>query len=65
HDDSLEWLAEQEMQLRTGQANDALRELCLALADKVMLFCTNVRHSSSQTTTSRAWGQVMAVGASE
>ncbi|KAF8844258.1 hypothetical protein BDN67DRAFT_895006 [Paxillus ammoniavirescens] len=49
-DDSLEWLAEQEMQLRTGQANDALHELCLALADKAVLFRTNIRHSSSQAT---------------
>ncbi|KAF8833312.1 hypothetical protein BDN67DRAFT_864986, partial [Paxillus ammoniavirescens] len=62
-DDGLEWLAKQEMQLRTGQANDALHELRLALADKAVLFCTNVRHSSSQATTSRAWGRVMAVDA--
>ncbi|KIK73880.1 hypothetical protein PAXRUDRAFT_177267, partial [Paxillus rubicundulus Ve08.2h10] len=55
-DDSLEWLAEQEMQLRTGQANDTLHELHLALVDKAMLFRTNVRHSSSQATSSRAWG---------
>ncbi|KIK73510.1 hypothetical protein PAXRUDRAFT_20769 [Paxillus rubicundulus Ve08.2h10] len=55
-DDSLEWLAAQEIQLRMGQANDALHELHLALADKAMLFCTDVRHSSSQATSSRAWG---------
>ncbi|KIK80037.1 hypothetical protein PAXRUDRAFT_16006 [Paxillus rubicundulus Ve08.2h10] len=60
-DDSLEWLAEQEMQLRMGQANNTLHELCLALADKAMLFRTNVRHSSSQATSSRAWGQVTAI----
>ncbi|KIK72756.1 hypothetical protein PAXRUDRAFT_21622, partial [Paxillus rubicundulus Ve08.2h10] len=40
-DDGLEWLAEQEMQLRTGQANDTLHKLRLALADKAMLFRTN------------------------
>ncbi|KIK75478.1 hypothetical protein PAXRUDRAFT_18971 [Paxillus rubicundulus Ve08.2h10] len=55
-DDSLEWLAEQEMQLRMGQANDTLHELRLALADKAMLFRTNIRHSSSQAMSSRAWG---------
>ncbi|KIK72953.1 hypothetical protein PAXRUDRAFT_21402 [Paxillus rubicundulus Ve08.2h10] len=60
-DDGLEWLAEQEMQLRTGQANDTLHELCLALADKAMLFRTDIRHSSSQATSSRAWGQVTAI----
>ncbi|KAF8833304.1 hypothetical protein BDN67DRAFT_1017717 [Paxillus ammoniavirescens] len=55
-DDSLEWLAKQEMQLRTGQVNDALHKLHLALADRAVLFRTDVRHSSSQATTSRAWG---------
>lgn len=62
-EDGLDWLAKEEKQLRTGQANDALHELRLALADKAVLFCTDVRHASSQATTSRAWGRVMAVDA--
>ncbi|KIK75276.1 hypothetical protein PAXRUDRAFT_173297 [Paxillus rubicundulus Ve08.2h10] len=60
-DDSLKWLVEQEMQLRMGQVNNALHKLHLALADKAMLFHTDARHSSSQATSSRAWGQVMAI----
>ncbi|KAF8833724.1 hypothetical protein BDN67DRAFT_1017247 [Paxillus ammoniavirescens] len=62
-DDGLEWLAKQEIQLRTGQANDALHKLRLTLADKAVLFHTDVRHSSSQATTSRAWVRVTAVDA--
>ncbi|KIK72783.1 hypothetical protein PAXRUDRAFT_21586 [Paxillus rubicundulus Ve08.2h10] len=59
--DSLEWLAEQEMQLRTGQANDTLHKLRLALADEAVLFHTDVRYSSSQAMSSRAWGRMMAI----
>jgi hypothetical protein len=58
-----EGLLRQELRLRTGQANDALHEVCIALANKAMLFWTNVCHASSHTTTSQAWGWVNAVDA--
>lgn len=61
HSKSLEELAAQELQLRIGQANDALHELRVALIDKAMLFRTEVRHSKSQATTTRAWAKVSTV----
>jgi len=38
----LNGLVEQELQLRQGQANDALHEIWLALTDKAILFRTEV-----------------------
>ena len=54
-------LAQQELQLRTGQANDALHEIRIALADKAVLFRTDVRYASNQAKTTRAWGKVNAL----
>jgi len=39
----LETMASQELELRKGQANDALEELRLALRHKSLLFQTKVR----------------------
>lgn len=58
-----EGLASLELELRAGQANDALHEIRLALADKAVLFRTDVRHSKSQAMSTRAWGKVHAVEA--
>ena len=38
----MERLMEQELRLWTGQANDTLHEIRLALADKAVLFRTDV-----------------------
>jgi len=54
----LEGLANQELLLRQGQANDALHEIRLALADKAVLFRTEVRHGRNYTMVSRAWKKV-------
>ncbi|KAF8547467.1 hypothetical protein OG21DRAFT_1527140 [Imleria badia] len=58
-----EALIEQELRLRTGQANDALHEILMALAKKAVLFRTDVRHASSYAKTTRAWGRVNVVDA--
>ena len=54
----LEGLANQELLLWQGQANDALHEIRLALADKAVLFRTEVRHGRNYTMVSRAWKKV-------
>jgi len=51
-------LVEQELQLRQGQANDTLHEIRLGLADKVVLFLTEVRHGRNYVGTTRAWKKV-------
>jgi hypothetical protein len=58
-----EGLLWQELRLHTGQANDAFHEVRIALANKAMLFRTDVHHASSYATTSRAWERVNAVDA--
>jgi hypothetical protein len=52
-----------ELSLRVGQANDALHEIRLALADKAVLFRTEVRHAKSHAKTTRAWAKVNATDA--
>ena len=54
----LNCLIKQELQLRQGQANDALHEIRLSLADKAMLYRTDVRHGRNYTMTSRTWKKV-------
>lgn len=54
-------LAKDELELRIGQANDALHALRLSLAEKSMLFRNEVRHAKSQATTTRAWDRVRKV----
>lgn len=59
----LDSLVEQEVHLRQGQSNDALHEIHLALADKAVLFQTDVRHSRNYNMTSWAWKKVAATDA--
>ena len=54
----LNGFVEHELQLRKGQANDVLHEIQLALADKAVLFHTEVRHGRNYTMTSCAWRKV-------
>ena len=56
-------LIKQELKLQAGQANDALHEIRLALANKAVLFRTDVQHAASHAKTTRAWGKVNAVDA--
>ena len=56
-------LIKQELKLHAGQANDALHEIQLTLADKAVLFHTNIRHASSHVKTTQAWGKVNAMDA--
>ena len=57
-------LAEQELQLRYGQANDALHRIRLALGHKSHLYRNNVRSANSQRKKLRAFDEV-AVAESE
>lgn len=59
----VEGLGRQELQLRCGQANDSLHEIRLALANKAVLFRTEVRHASGHAKTTRAWSKVNALDA--
>ncbi|KAG9315556.1 hypothetical protein JVU11DRAFT_3180 [Chiua virens] len=54
-------LIQQEIQLRIGQANDALHELQLSLVDKAILFLTRVWNSKSQHSKGYAWDKVTSV----
>jgi hypothetical protein len=51
-------IAQQEIGLRIGQANDALHQIRIALSHKSFLFRTSVRVSHTQWTKSRAWDGV-------
>ncbi|KIK81626.1 hypothetical protein PAXRUDRAFT_155665 [Paxillus rubicundulus Ve08.2h10] len=51
-------LADLELQLHIGQVNDTLHSIHFTLVDKVVLFCTEVRHTSNQSANTRAWGKV-------
>ncbi|KAL4070170.1 hypothetical protein V8B97DRAFT_2024182 [Scleroderma yunnanense] len=54
----LSFLAEQELSLRQGQANDCLHEVQLALADKAVIFWRDVRHVRNYNMTTQAWGWI-------
>jgi hypothetical protein len=54
----LQVLASQEIQLRQGQANDALAALRLELGYKALLFRSDVRNSKDTKGKTRAWGKV-------
>ena len=54
----LQHLVDQELQLRQGQANDALHEIRLALADKSAIFRQDVRHAGNYNMATRAWKKV-------
>jgi hypothetical protein len=62
-DEGWQDLLDQEMELRTGQANDCLEKLRVALGHKMILFKTRVRDSTSQRTRTRAWAEVNRVDA--
>ncbi|KAF8421564.1 hypothetical protein L210DRAFT_3424175 [Boletus edulis BED1] len=51
-------LIELELKLRIGQANNALHEIRLALANKDRLFRTQVRHADNYVKKTRAWSKV-------
>ncbi|KAG1731224.1 uncharacterized protein EDB91DRAFT_1238979 [Suillus paluster] len=51
----------QEHVLREGQANDALHNIRVHLADKVVIFRKTVRTAKSQAKSTRAWAQIHAV----
>ena len=54
----LEVLANQELELRKGQANDCLQGLRLALGHKAVLYRTKVRNAKSSTDKTRAWDDI-------
>ena len=54
----LQHLVDQELKLRQGQANDALHEIQLALADKSAIFQQDVRHTGNYNMATRAWKKV-------
>lgn len=51
-------VTEVEMELREGQANDALEALRAGLAEKSLRFRTEVKPAKGQKTTTRAWDSI-------
>jgi hypothetical protein len=51
-------LGEMEIELREGQANDALEALRAGLAEKSLRFRTEVKPAKSQKTATRAWDSI-------
>ncbi|KIK82487.1 hypothetical protein PAXRUDRAFT_153734 [Paxillus rubicundulus Ve08.2h10] len=51
-------LAELVLQLHIVQANGALHSIHFTLADKVVLFCTEVCHTSNDSANTCTWGKV-------
>jgi hypothetical protein len=51
-------VAEVEVELREGQANDALEALRASLAEKSLRFRTEVKPAKSQKTMTRAWDSI-------
>ncbi|KAI6012389.1 hypothetical protein F5J12DRAFT_926324 [Pisolithus orientalis] len=47
-----------ELQLWQGQANDCLHELWLVLAEKAVIFQTDIHHGSNYHMATHAWGRV-------
>ncbi|KAG1812335.1 hypothetical protein EV424DRAFT_1349369 [Suillus variegatus] len=54
-------LIQHELALREGQANDALHNIRVHLADKAIIFRTTIRTVKSQAMSTRAWAQVYLV----
>ena len=54
-------LAEMEMQLRQGQANDALHQIRFHLGFKSVLFRTKIRINKSQKYKTRSWNEVLSI----
>ncbi|THH05989.1 hypothetical protein EW146_g9755 [Bondarzewia mesenterica] len=57
----LERMAKQELELRKGQANDALHHIWIALGHKFFLFQNSVRQAKSQRKKTQAWNEVTAL----
>jgi hypothetical protein len=57
----VEDLAAQELELRKGQANDALERLRLALANKALLWRTKVHAANTTKKRTRAWADIKKV----
>src|SRR5882762_3302813 len=57
----VEDLAAQELELRKGQANDALERLRLALANKALLWRTKVHAANKTKKRTRAWADIKKV----
>ncbi|KAI6145861.1 hypothetical protein BKA82DRAFT_29681 [Pisolithus tinctorius] len=60
----LQNLAEMELKLRTGQANDVLHGLRLTLADKAAVFRGVVHTAKSYSMKTRAWDMIRAINVS-
>jgi hypothetical protein len=56
-----DYLANIELQLRIGQANDALHEIRLALGHKSLLFRTSIRGANSQRKKTRAFKDLASI----
>ncbi|KAG2337859.1 hypothetical protein BDR05DRAFT_894553 [Suillus weaverae] len=54
-------LIQHELALLEGQANDALHNIEVHLADKAIIFRTTIRMAKSQAMSTRAWAQVHSV----
>jgi len=54
----LEMLALQEIELRVGQANDALGDLRVELGQEALLFRTKIRYTNNTKGKTRAWKEV-------
>jgi hypothetical protein len=57
---NLKVLADQELELRKGQASDCLQSLRLALGHKTILYRTKLRQAKSTNHKGRAWGDIKA-----
>ncbi|KAG1735761.1 hypothetical protein EDB19DRAFT_1574614, partial [Suillus lakei] len=55
------YMIHHELALQEGQANDALHNIRVHLADKAVIFHTTVRMAKSQAMSTRAWAQVHSV----
>jgi hypothetical protein len=56
-------IVQQELELRKGQANDALHQIRISLAHKSFLFRTSIRNANSQQKKTRAWKELHGVDA--
>lgn len=56
-------IASQELQLRQGQANEALHQIRIALGKKSFMYRTSVRNANSQQKKTRAWRNIHSVDA--
>ncbi|KAI6095777.1 hypothetical protein F5141DRAFT_1068086 [Pisolithus sp. B1] len=61
HDIGIHQLAEMELELHIAQANDALHGLCLALADKAVIFRGVVRSATNYSMRTQAWKMVHSI----